>query len=251
MQSYSIKHKLENNDIENEDFIKAIKSTGLFSGFVIGHNKAKNTGKIVSAIGHYNQRIKAISIVDEQNQFELNVKNKNIFTIILRNNSDHEFNSNLMMMIRSGPDMVISRINEKISDLKPITDVMLTGHYSINMWDRGSSVLDTIRLFINSKKDTNYIIDLILGLSFIYAGKSCIADDNLNFIEINEYILLNKETRNYLYTVPEDEIPKEFQNIMKENKWTFADDLEKKFRAGLISEKYYKIYTNELNSTSR
>lgn len=247
MQSNRIKHQLENNEIQNQDFINQMSKDRLFSGFVVGYNNGVNTSKIISAINSYNSSAN-IHIVDTKDQFNLNIKNKNLHVSSRLNPkaNNSTFNQMITNAMRSAPDVVICGLGKHITDLESVTNLMLTGHTVAAMWDQ-PSVYETVSQYLILNNDMH---DFICGLSYIYAGKSCIADDDLNFIEINEYILIDKITRDDLYQCPQDHLPQEFKNIMKRNKWTFEDDLKNKYKEGLITEKYYNLYLEELNSAS-
>lgn len=247
MQLNRKKYQLENNDIKNQDFINQMSKNKLFSGFVVGYNNGENTGKIISALNNYNSSAN-INIIDTKDQFNLNIRKKN-FQVSSRLNpqvTNSTFSQMITNAMRSAPDVVICGLGKRITDLESVTTLMLTGHTVVAMWDQ-PSVYETVSQYLILN---NNMHDFISCLSYIYAGKSCIADDDLNFIEINEYILIDKTTRDDLYECPQEYLPQEFKNIMKRNKWTFEDDLRKKYKEGLITEKYYNLYLEELDSTS-
>ncbi len=227
-------------DIEIQPIHEILKKN-IFFGVVSGFNCEMNTGKLIFAVNDYSKydSMKLNSIRGSLSYKFNHPKNNIVERLAI--SQEYDIKSFITNSLRSDPDIIsLPYINN--NNLNDINLVSMTGHTCI-LTSSKNNVEDVFNSFI---EDELNLLDLIHVIDFIYTSMTCIKDDELNYIAIEEYIVFDKKTKEKIIESNKSEYIDIIRNKMKEDNSRYIDNLEIKYKEKQISEKSYKIYKENL-----
>lgn len=216
-----------------------ILEKNIFCGVISGYNQLNNVTKSLRIHEDYKElkSMNLMLITDDLTVLETKGGYNQI--CYSTKNKKTTFKELIGNALRCNPDIVYAKSNG--------TD---SWKYLLELPYSGTPLLigskhNNMELLLKEILQKNTVIDLFNNIDFIYIGMSCVSNEKMHLIEINEYIRLDEIKE--LIILEKNELIEEIKEIIRKKETGFIHDLEKKYSEGLILKDNYLHYKGKLS----